>query len=84
MSEFNLLEEVKKSIGLGGNDYHDQTIQSYIDEVKQYLLDGGCKPKVVNSPSSAGLIARGAWIYGHLQERQTLVHILKAERYNLH
>ena len=42
-----------------GNDYHDQTIQSYIDEVKQYLLDGGCKPKVVNSPSSAGLIARG-------------------------
>ena len=59
MSEFNLLEEVKKNIGLGGNDYHDQTIQSYIDEVKQYLLDGGCKPKVVNSPYSAGLIARG-------------------------
>ena len=58
MSEFNLLEEVKKNIGLGGNDYHDQTIQSYIDEVKQYLLDGGCKPKVVNSHSSAGLIAR--------------------------
>ena len=61
MSEFNLLEEVKKNIGLGGNDYHDQTIQSYIDEVKQYLLDGGCKPKVVNSPSSAGLIARGVF-----------------------
>ena len=61
MSEFDLLEEVKKNIGLGGNDYHDQTIQGYIDEVKQYLLDGGCKPKVVNDPSSAGLISRGVW-----------------------
>ena len=59
MQELDLLEEVKKSIGLGENNYHDQTILRYIAEVKQYLLDGGCSPKVVNSYSSSGLIARG-------------------------
>ena len=35
-----MLEKVKKSLGITGS-YQDSTIQEYIDEVKQYLIDGG-------------------------------------------
>lgn len=61
-----MLEKVKKSLGITGS-YQDNTIQEYINEVKQYLIDGGVLKKVVEHPTSAGIIARGVsdlWNYG--------------------
>lgn len=61
-----MLEEVKKSLGITGS-YQNDTIQTYIDEVKQYLIDGGVLKEVIEHPSSSGTIARGVsdlWNYG--------------------
>ena len=41
-----MLEKVKKSLGITGS-YQDNTIQEYINEVKQYLIDGGVLKEVV-------------------------------------
>lgn len=59
MAELNILELVKIPIGLRGNDYHDETIQFYIDEVKEYLKDAGCSDAQLASKKAAGVIARG-------------------------
>lgn len=62
----DVLEEVKKRLGITG-DYQDSTIQGYIDDVKQFLLDGGVNKDVVNASSTIGVIARGVsdiWNYG--------------------
>lgn len=62
----NLLEKIKEMLGITGN-YHDALLQNYIDEVKQYLLDGGVQSEVVESTASAGTIAKGVidlWDYG--------------------
>jgi len=61
-----MLERVKKSLGITGS-YQDDTIQSYIDEVKQYLIEGGVLKEVAEHLSSSGVIARGVsdlWNYG--------------------
>ncbi|MCI8363101.1 MAG: phage gp6-like head-tail connector protein [Clostridia bacterium] len=61
-----MLEKVKKSLGITGS-YQDDTIQSYIDEVKQYLIEGGVLKEVVEHSSAVGTIARGVsdlWNYG--------------------
>ncbi len=61
-----MLEQVKSNLGITGT-YQDATIQGWIDEVKQYLLDGGVRPEVVDAPTSAGVISRGVadlWNYG--------------------
>lgn len=61
-----MLEKVKKSLGITGS-YQDDTIQSYIDEVKQYLIDGGVLKEVIEHSSSVGTISRGVadlWNYG--------------------
>lgn len=67
MAEFDILTTVKTALGLQGNDYFDPTLQIYIEEVKDYLISGGCSQAVVDSASSAGVIARGVadlWNYG--------------------
>ena len=64
---FDILERVKTDIGLYGNSYHDETIKGYIAEVKQFMIDGGVKPSVVDAETSAGIISRGVsdlWNYG--------------------
>lgn len=61
-----MLDKVKALLGITGT-FQDLTIGAYIDEVKQFLLDGGVDESVVNSTSSAGVIARGVadlWNYG--------------------
>lgn len=58
MADTDLLEKVKQMIGLTGT-HQDDHIQCYIDDIKQYLLDGGVKQEIVESPSSVGAIARG-------------------------
>lgn len=61
-----MLEKIKEMLGITGN-YHDALLQNYIDEVKQYLLDGGVQSEVVESTASTGAIAKGVidlWDYG--------------------
>lgn len=61
-----MLEQVKANLGITGN-YQDNTIQGYIDEVKQYMLDGGIDTEIVDAESSIGIITRGVadlWNYG--------------------
>lgn len=67
MAEFDILTTVKNALGLQGNNYFDDTLNIYIEEVKQYLISGGCSQETVNKQSSAGVIARGVadlWNYG--------------------
>lgn len=66
MAEVSVLDKVKAMIGVTGT-YQDAAIQGYIDEVKQYLLDGGVSSDIVDASTSAGIIARGVtdlWNYG--------------------
>ena len=61
-----MLDKVKKNLGITGS-YQDDTIQGYIDEVKEYLINGGVLKEVVEHASSIGTIARGVsdlWNYG--------------------
>lgn len=61
-----ILDDVKSDLGITGT-YQDKTIQGYIDEVKQFLLDGGVNESVVNSKVAKGIISRGVadlWNYG--------------------
>lgn len=67
MAEYNVLESVKRGLGLEGNDYHDGTLQEHIDEAMQYLIDGGVPESIVISPKCKGVIFRGVsdlWNYG--------------------
>jgi hypothetical protein len=67
LTDAELLERVKKNMGLAGNTFHNDTISGYIAEVKEFLLDAGVKQKVVNSSVSVGCISRGVndlWNYG--------------------
>ena len=68
MIEVELLEYVKSVIGVTG-DYQNTTIQGYIEDIKQYLLDGGVKQEIVNASTSKGVIGRGVndlWFEGEL------------------
>ena len=59
------LNRVKSALGITGN-YQDNTLNVYIEEVKEYMLDAGVSEEVVNSDVSAGVIARGVtdlWNY---------------------
>lgn len=63
---FDVLSKVKTSLGITG-EFQDETLKGYIDEVKEFLLDAGVKPAVVNAETSAGVITRGVadlWNYG--------------------
>ena len=61
-----MLERVKSDLGITGN-YQDNTIQGYIDEVKQFLIDGGVQAEVIEDSKNYGIISRGVidlWNYG--------------------
>ena len=53
-----MLEQVKKLLGITGS-FQDSTIEGYIKEVTQYLLDAGVPQSVVESDNAIGTIARG-------------------------
>lgn len=58
----SMLEKVKAALGITG-EYQDGTIQGYIDEVMEFLKDGG----VSEANITPGLVARGVtdlWDYG--------------------
>ena len=61
-----MLEKVKTMLGITGT-YQDETIKGYIEEVKQFLIDGGVDKEIVEADTSVGVIARGVadlWNYG--------------------
>lgn len=62
----DLLSQIKTALGITGT-YQDATLQLYIDEVREYLLDAGVPQGVIDSKSSIGVITRGVsdlWNYG--------------------
>lgn len=56
------LADVKKALGIMG-DYQNETLQQYMDEVVDFLVDAG----VTRSNITCGIVARGVsdlWNYG--------------------
>lgn len=58
LTEEQLLRKVKNALGITG-DYQDDTLEVYIDEVKDILLDSGVRATVVESDKAVGAISRG-------------------------
>ena len=61
-----ILADVKTALGITGT-FQDNTIQQYIDEVKDFLIEGGVAQSIVNSAKAKGVITRGVsdlWNYG--------------------
>lgn len=57
-----MIDDVKNALGVTGT-YQDATIQTYIDEVKAFLIDAGIQEANITS----GVVARGVsdlWNYG--------------------
>lgn len=66
MLENEILTKVKEALGITG-EYQDNTLSVYIEDVKQFMIDGGVKSSVVNSNKAIGAIVRGVadlWNYG--------------------
>lgn len=66
MTDAELLAKVKSALGIGGT-YQDDTLQIYIDEVKEYLRSAGISEAVILSKKAIGVICRGVsdlWNYG--------------------
>lgn len=66
MDDFDMLNSVKTALGIVG-DYLDGTIQLYIDEVNEYLVDAGVPGYVIGTRQTAGVVTRGVadiWNYG--------------------
>lgn len=59
MTDAELLEQVKVAINLKGNNYQDETILFWINNVKIELLRAGVSADVLGSTLAAGCIARG-------------------------
>lgn len=66
MAVFNMLGHVKKCLGIT-DEYHDDILQAYIDDVGFYLQDAGIPEDIVTSAKCGGIVARGVsdlWNYG--------------------
>lgn len=63
---FSLLTSVKTALGITGT-YQDATLQTYIDEVNEYLQDAGVPAAYINTRKTVGVVTRGVadlWSYG--------------------
>lgn len=63
---YDVLTDVKNALGITGN-YQDNTLNVYINDIKDYLKKAGVPESAINSQASAGTIARGVadlWNYG--------------------
>ena len=68
MADFNMLEHVKLCLGLEGNNFHDNLLNAYIQDVQMYLEDAGIPADVTKSAKCGGVVARGVadlWNYGN-------------------
>ena len=71
MTAEELLEKVKIGLNITGT-YQDETLKTYINDVKAFLLDAGVSDAVVNSPEAVGVIIRGVsdlWNYDNIFHR---------------
>lgn len=74
----NVLADVKNALGITGN-YQDATLQSYIDEVKAFLVDAG----VAEANITSGIIARGVadlWNYGAGEGKLSQYFMMRASQ----
>lgn len=77
-----LLKRVKEALGITG-DYQDPTLSIYIDEVKEFLHDGGVQEEIVNSTAAIGVISRGVsdlWNYGSGNAQLSLYFMQRASQ----
>lgn len=61
-----MLEKVKKGLGVSGT-YQDDTLQLYINEVKEFMRNAGVTQSTIDGSESVGVIIRGVadlWNYG--------------------
>ena len=66
MTDEELLDKVKTGLNITGT-YQDDTLKTYIADVKNFLVDAGVGNEIVNSSDSVGVIIRGVsdlWNYG--------------------
>ena len=66
MTDIELLEKVKKGLGITG-DFQDETLSVYIADVKAFMRSAGVSEAVTSSEMSVGCIMRGVadlWNYG--------------------
>lgn len=66
MTDAELLEEVKKRIGVTGT-YQDGTIAGHIQDVKDFMIDAGVNETLMTSKKIIGAVTRGVsdlWNYG--------------------
>lgn len=80
LTDEELLQKVKSALGIGGT-YQDDTLQIYIDEVKEYLEDAGVDVKLINSTKALGVICRGVsdlWNYGSGDAKLSLYFMQRA------
>lgn len=66
MTDGELLNEVKRRIGVTGN-YQDATISGYIQDAKDFMVDAGVSIKTMESGAIIGAVTRGVsdlWDYG--------------------
>ncbi len=66
MTNTELLNEVKTSLGITGN-FQDETLKNYIFEVLEYLSDAGIADSVLQSDAICGIVSKGVtdlWNYG--------------------
>ena len=63
---FDMLTTVKNALNITGT-YQDAALQTYIDEVNEYLRAAGVAESLINAKVSAGTVTRGVadlWNYG--------------------
>ena len=64
------LDDIKNALGITG-DYQNSTLQVYMDEVVDFLVDAGVKKGNI----TAGIVARGVadlWNYGGAEGKLSL------------
>lgn len=55
---YDFLTDVKYALKITGN-YHDNTLNVYINDVKDYLLRAGVSAELIDTQVCAGAIVRG-------------------------
>lgn len=81
IAEKDLLEQVKTAININGNNYQNETVLIWINNVKHDLLYAGVSADVLGSTLAVGCIARGVDDYwaSHREEYSSFFYT-QAER----
>lgn len=58
VTEAELLQEVKSRIGVTGT-YHDTAISGYIQDAKDFMVDGGVPESIMETNKIIGAVTRG-------------------------